>query len=158
MAPTHTPMHGVPAVPVSDENPAVSAMSDRAGYSLDQRVLLLERDQEQLERDTKRSLHAGNQAFSRIEHESAMKFERIEQDLKEILGKIERKPISVLQGAGLLLTALALGGGIVFAAGQASVAVKGVDGIVEQVVKLRIDNARIFDRLDAIRAFQGAKP
>lgn len=126
----HTSPHGVPLMPDSSESPATDIHVGGGGLTEDQRMLLLEHTVVQMRRDTRRS------------------FSSIEEKLKTISEKLERKPISVLQVAGLLLTSLALGGGIVFAAGQASVAVKGVDSIVEQVVKLRIDNGRLFDRLD----------
>lgn len=149
----HTPMGGTPSVPPSSgENPVVSSSrAERTKYTPDERLLLLERDQDELERYTRRSLNSGASRFSAIEHETNSKFEKIEKDLKDILAKIERKPISVLQVSGLLLSALVLGGGIVFAAGQASTAIKGVDVTVEQVVKLRIDNARVSDRLEAVK-------
>lgn len=140
----HTSPHGVPTTQESGENSSVDVHVGGGGLTEDQRLLILEHTVVQMRRETRRSLNEGNAKFSSIE-----------EKLKTISEKLERKPISVLQVAGLLLTSLALGGGIVFAAGQASVAVKGVDSIVEQVVKLRIDNGRIFDRLDTLR---GAKP
>lgn len=144
---SHTSPHGVPVVESGESQAVDGIQPGGGGLTDDQRLLLLEHTVVQMRRDTRRSLNEGNAKFSSIE-----------EKLKAISEKLERKPISVLQVAGLLLTSLALGGGIVFAAGQASVAVKGVDGIVEQVIRLRIDNGRIFDRLDALRASQGAKP
>lgn len=161
----HTSPHGVPVVE-SGENPAVDddAVEQRwlAGLTIEQRMLLVEDRYRTMRRDTRRSLNEGAQKFSEIRAE-----------LGAINTKLERKPLSLLQLGGFLLTSFLAIGAIIWAAAryperaefnESRRQVDDMKFIVHDLVRdvgdvkeLRRDVAEIKSSLIRLLA-QGAKP